>query len=55
MAATRLLMRKLRDLLRLKYEAGLGHRAIARACSIVSFRQACVKRRDEADVVDPSR
>src|ERR1700724_3142408 len=34
MAATRLLMRKLRDLLRLKYEAGLSHRAIARACSI---------------------
>ena len=34
MAATRLLMRKLRDILRLKYEAGLGHRAIARACSI---------------------
>jgi transposase len=27
-------MRKLRDLLRLKYETGLGHRAIARACSI---------------------
>jgi hypothetical protein len=34
MAATRLLMRKLRDLLRLKYETGLSHRAIARACSI---------------------
>jgi len=34
MAAMRLLMRKLRDILRLKYEAGLGHRAIARACSI---------------------
>jgi transposase len=34
MAATRLLMRKLREILRLKYEAGLGHRAIARACSI---------------------
>src|ERR1700732_2689717 len=34
MAATRLLMRKLRDILRLKYEAGLSHRAIARACSI---------------------
>ena len=33
MAATRLLMRKLRDILRLKYEAGLSHRAIARACS----------------------
>src|ERR1700730_16640850 len=34
MAATRLLMRELRDILRLKYEAGLSHRAIARACSI---------------------
>ena len=34
MAATRLLMRKLRDILRLKYETGLTHRAIARACSI---------------------
>ena len=34
MAATRLLMRKLRDILRLKYETGLSHRAIARACSI---------------------
>jgi Sigma-70, region 4 len=34
MAATSLLMRKLRDILRLKYEAGLSHRAIARACSI---------------------
>ena len=29
MAATRLLMRRLRELLRLKYEAGLPHRAIA--------------------------
>jgi hypothetical protein len=27
-------MRKLRDLLRLKYETGLSHWAIARACSI---------------------
>ena len=34
MAATRLLMRRLRDLLRLKYEAGLSHRAIAQACAI---------------------
>ncbi len=34
MAATRLLMRRLRELLRLKYEAGLSHRAIARACAV---------------------
>ena len=33
MAATRLLMRRLRDILRLKYEAGLPHRAIAQACA----------------------
>ena len=34
MAATRLLMRRLRDVLRLKYEAGLAHRAIALACTV---------------------
>ena len=34
MAATRLLMRQLRELLRLKYGAGLGHRAIAQACAV---------------------
>ena len=34
MAATRLLMRRLRDVLRLKYEAGLPHRAIAQACTV---------------------
>ena len=34
MAATRLLMRRLRELLRLKYEAGLSHRAVARACAM---------------------
>ena len=34
MAATRLLMRRLRDILRLKYEAGLPHRAIAQACAV---------------------
>ena len=33
MAATRLLMRRLRELLRLKYDAGLSHRAIAQACA----------------------
>jgi transposase len=34
MAATRLLMRRLRDVLRLKFEAGLSHRAIAHACTV---------------------
>ncbi len=34
MAATRLLMRRLRELLRLKYETGLNHRAIAVACGV---------------------
>lgn len=34
MVAKRLLMRKLREILRLKYEAELPHRAIARACSV---------------------
>jgi hypothetical protein len=27
-------MRRLRDILRLKYEAGLPHRAIAQACAV---------------------
>ncbi len=34
MAATRLLMRRLRDVLRLRYETGLAHRAIAQACTV---------------------
>jgi len=34
MAATRRLMRRLRELLRLKYDAGLSHCAIARACAL---------------------
>ena len=34
MPAARLLMRKIRDVLRLKHEQGLSHRAIAQACSI---------------------
>src|SRR5215210_3950603 len=34
MAASRLLMRRLRELLRLKYEAGLSHRVIAQACAM---------------------
>src|SRR5438093_9081032 len=34
MAATRLLMRRLRDVLRLKFDVGLSHRAIAQACTV---------------------
>jgi DNA-binding transcriptional regulator LsrR (DeoR family) len=34
MAGSRLPMRKLRDVLRLKYEAGLPQRAIAQACGL---------------------
>ena len=34
MAAKRLPMKKIREILRLKYEVGLTHRAIARACSV---------------------
>ena len=34
MATKRLLMRKIREILRLKYEVGLSHRAIARALTI---------------------
>jgi len=34
MAATRLPMRRLREILRLKFESRLGHRAIARACGV---------------------
>ena len=34
MAAMRLLMRQLRELIGLKYEAGLSHRAIAQACGV---------------------
>ena len=34
MPAPRLLMRKIREILRLKHEQGLSHRAIAQACSI---------------------
>jgi transposase len=34
MAATRLPMRRLRELLRLRYEAGLSHRSIAQACAV---------------------
>ena len=34
MATARLLMRRLRELLRLKYEVGLSHRAVVGACAM---------------------
>ena len=34
MGASRLPMRQIREILRLKYEGRLGHRAIARACGV---------------------
>ena len=34
MGAKRLLMRKLREILRLKYERRMRHRAVARACGV---------------------
>jgi len=34
MGASRLPMRRIREILRLKYEGGLGHRAIARSCGV---------------------
>ena len=34
MGASRLLMRQIREILRLKYEGGLGHRAISRSCGV---------------------
>ncbi len=34
MATKRLPMRKLREILKLKYETGLAHREIAKACGI---------------------
>ncbi len=34
MGAERLPMRQIREILRLKHERGLGHRAIARACGV---------------------
>ena len=34
MAQERLSMRKIEEILRLKYESGLSHRAIAQSCAI---------------------
>lgn len=54
MAAKRLPMRKLREILRLKHEAGLSHRAIARACSVgVGTVSLYVRRAAEAGLSWP--
>ena len=34
MPARRLLMRKIREVLRLKHEQGLSHQAVAQACAV---------------------
>jgi hypothetical protein len=42
-------MRKIREVLRLKYELGLGHRAIAASCAIGKATVCdCLKRADKA-------
>ena len=49
MATKRLLMRKIREILRLKYEVGLSHRAIARALTVgVGTVSSYVKRARQA-------
>ncbi len=54
MVAQRLLMRKLREILRLKYEAKLPHRAIGRACAVgVGTVSVHVKRAQEAGLTWP--
>ena len=42
MPARRLLVRKIREILRLKHERGLSHRAIAQACAIGVGRFRCI-------------
>ncbi len=44
MPARRLLMRKIREILRLKHERGLSHRAIAQACPSAWARFRCICR-----------
>ena len=51
MGAERLPMRKIREVLRLKYESGLGHRAIAPACGVgVGTVSEYVRRAAEASL-----
>ena len=54
MTAKRLPMRKIREILRLKHEVGLSHRAIARACSVgVGTVSLYVTRAQEAGLAWP--
>ena len=54
MAAKRLRMRQLREILRLKIELGLSHRAIARSCSIgVGTVTEYLQRARKAELVWP--
>ena len=46
MPARRLLVRKIREVLRLKHEQGLSHRAIARACAVRRFKRRWLDRLD---------
>jgi len=41
MTQEKLSVRKIREILRLKYEVGLSHRAIARACCTPALRRRC--------------
>lgn len=51
MSGKRVPMRRLREILRLKYEVGLPHRAIARACAVgVGTVSLYVRRAHEADL-----
>jgi transposase len=54
MGAERLPMRRIREVLRLKYESGLGHRAIAPACGVgVGTVSEYVKRAQQAGLTWP--
>ncbi len=54
MGTKRLAMRPYREIMRLKYEAGLGHRAIARACAVgVGTVSEYVRRAERAGLVWP--
>ena len=54
MGAKRLPMRKLREILRLKYERRMGHRAIARACGVgVGTVSEYVRRARQAGLIWP--
>jgi hypothetical protein len=54
MSQERLTVRKIREVLRLKHEVGLSHRAIARACRVSNSTVGeYVKRAEQAELVWP--